>query len=173
MNQEGLEGVGQGPQETFINCADVVINTQTGGFAGYPSESNQVDNPWALYFRGSFPGIPQDSKDQRPGGLKPLIIRYLPALRRVCRGRNPVGWMGRGWGLWTKRRGNSYGCRGFVRVCVRVHCCMYVFVCVFLCAGVCVSVGINIKTAIRYIILYICNTHNKSLLIQIAGVSPY
>ncbi|XP_037775664.1 LOW QUALITY PROTEIN: uncharacterized protein LOC119572628, partial [Penaeus monodon] len=75
VNQEGLEGVGQGPQETFINCADVVINTQTSGFAGYPSESNQVDNPWALYFRGSFPGIPQDSKDQRPGGLKPLIIR--------------------------------------------------------------------------------------------------
>ncbi|ROT74822.1 hypothetical protein C7M84_006684 [Penaeus vannamei] len=79
VNQEGLEGVGQGPQETFINCADVVINTQTGGFAGYPQESNQIDNPWALYFRDSFPGVPQEPKDQRqtqPGGsAKVLVVR--------------------------------------------------------------------------------------------------
>lgn len=72
----GNVGVGYGPQETFINCADVIINTQTGGFAGYPPESNEIDNPWALYFRGHFPGVPKDANTpHRPGGLVPLVIR--------------------------------------------------------------------------------------------------
>lgn len=71
----GEEGVGKGPQETFINCADIIINTNTPtGF--YPPHGNQVDNPWALYFRGRFPGLPNDSHT-RPldNGLKPLVIR--------------------------------------------------------------------------------------------------
>ncbi|XP_066988123.1 uncharacterized protein [Macrobrachium rosenbergii] len=74
---QGNTGVGKGPQETFINCADVVINTQTGGSIGYPPSGNEIDNPWALYYRGSFPGVPKQEPNPagRPGGLTPLVIR--------------------------------------------------------------------------------------------------
>ncbi|XP_071533383.1 uncharacterized protein [Panulirus ornatus] len=75
VDGEGDEGVGKGPQETFINCADVTINTNTPtGF--YPPQGNQVDNPWALYFRGRFPGVPKDTHTKPlENGLIPLVIR--------------------------------------------------------------------------------------------------
>ncbi|XP_068209499.1 uncharacterized protein [Palaemon carinicauda] len=77
IDADGNVGVGYGPQETFINCADVIINTQTGGSIGYPPTGNEIDNPWALYFRGNFPGVPKQEPNPsgRPGGLIPLVIR--------------------------------------------------------------------------------------------------
>ncbi|XP_042868838.1 uncharacterized protein LOC122251188 [Penaeus japonicus] len=75
-NTQGETGQGKGPQETFVNCADVTINTQTGGFAGYPPESNQIDNPWALYYRDEFPGIPKIANaTTKNGQLIPLVVR--------------------------------------------------------------------------------------------------
>ncbi|KAK7084655.1 hypothetical protein SK128_024301 [Halocaridina rubra] len=75
----GSIGVGKGPQETFVNCADVMIHTQTGISSGYPPEANNIENPWALYFRGNFPGVPISQKEpdtpHRPAGLIPLVIR--------------------------------------------------------------------------------------------------
>lgn len=74
-DQAGSTGQGKGPQETFVNCADVTINTQTGSFSGYPPESNNIDNPWLLYYKGSFPGIRDSNPPPRPNGLTPLVIR--------------------------------------------------------------------------------------------------
>ncbi|XP_063609455.1 uncharacterized protein LOC134783472 [Penaeus indicus] len=75
-NAQGETGQGKGPQETFVNCADIVINTQTGGFVGYPPDSNQIDNPWALYYRDEFPGIPKDANASNTSDqLIPLVVR--------------------------------------------------------------------------------------------------
>ncbi|XP_050735572.1 uncharacterized protein LOC127008070 [Eriocheir sinensis] len=62
----GSGAVGYGPQETFINCADITINTNvpTGAV---------VDNPWQLYFRGSFPGVMSSTSSNN--GLTPLVVR--------------------------------------------------------------------------------------------------
>jgi len=76
---DGVGSVGCGNQETFINCADVTINTNTGGF---PIDfDNSIDNPWALYMSRStripgHPPLPIDlEQPARPGGLIPLVVR--------------------------------------------------------------------------------------------------
>ena len=44
--ENGVESVGCGDQETFINCADVEI------YSNAPSvPANTIDNPWLLYYR--------------------------------------------------------------------------------------------------------------------------
>ncbi|XP_045584551.1 uncharacterized protein [Procambarus clarkii] len=65
---EGAQGLG--PQETFINCADIYIRSNTQ--IGAPVD----DNPWALYFRGAYPGLTH-TEDVEPdkNGLKPLVVR--------------------------------------------------------------------------------------------------
>ncbi|XP_042216048.1 uncharacterized protein LOC121862120 [Homarus americanus] len=64
---------GKGPQETFVNCADVYITTNTGHS---PPSHDKVENPWALYFRGFFPGMPHDPHTKpTDSGLKPLVVR--------------------------------------------------------------------------------------------------
>merc|ERR1711962_173814 len=78
---DGMGSVGCGNQETFINCADVTINTNTGGFPTYPD--NNVDNPWLLYMTRDtqipghpMPQVPNDlEQPARPGGLIPLVVR--------------------------------------------------------------------------------------------------
>ncbi|XP_076039285.1 uncharacterized protein LOC143024375 [Oratosquilla oratoria] len=71
---DGSTSVGCGNQETFINCADIAINTNAGLAA---SNVNALNNQWLLYFRGSFPGgstIPTHSLSN-PNDLKPLVVR--------------------------------------------------------------------------------------------------
>lgn len=68
----GSESVGCGNQETFINCADVAINVNT------PSVGTGDFNPWALYFRGTFPGAPPfplDGPEPQVQAVRPLVIR--------------------------------------------------------------------------------------------------
>lgn len=69
---DGSEGVGCGDQETFINCADITINSQAGG--GVPSKT--AINPWIAYYRD--PVYPK--KTDSPSPLKPLIIRRVTKL---------------------------------------------------------------------------------------------
>jgi len=77
--EDGKGSVGCGNQETFINCADITINTGTGGFPSYPI--NNVDNPWLLYMQRDnaiIPGHPpmvDVEQPSRPGGLIPLVVR--------------------------------------------------------------------------------------------------
>ncbi|KAF2353622.1 Cellulose/chitin-binding protein N-terminal [Trinorchestia longiramus] len=67
----GSESVGCGNQETFINCADVIIYSNT------PTAGENDFNPWALYFRESYPGVTQKLPQEQPvdEGLKPLVVR--------------------------------------------------------------------------------------------------
>ncbi|CAL4064994.1 unnamed protein product [Meganyctiphanes norvegica] len=103
--EDGKGSVGCGNQETFINCADITINTGTGGFPSYPinnvdnpwsiytqweidsttgelRETQQiVDNPWSLYMQRAtvIPGDPpmgdEFEQPSRPVGLIPIIVR--------------------------------------------------------------------------------------------------
>nr|XP_053647621.1 uncharacterized protein LOC128699121 [Cherax quadricarinatus] len=80
-NATGEAAQGKGPQETFINCADVYIHSNTP--IGAPANNNVVDNPWALYFRGSFPGMNRDvNAKPDKNGLTPLVIRAQLCLPR-------------------------------------------------------------------------------------------
>ncbi|KAA0189520.1 hypothetical protein HAZT_HAZT006629 [Hyalella azteca] len=66
----GSESVGCGNQETFINCADVIINSNTATAA-----ATSDFNPWALY--SSRDNVVQNvsAEEAAQQGLKPLIIR--------------------------------------------------------------------------------------------------
>ncbi|XP_045123188.1 uncharacterized protein LOC123511404 [Portunus trituberculatus] len=74
LSSNGSGAVGYGPQETFINCADITINTNIPSGV-FPPDAF-VDNPWQLYFRDSYPGV-KENKKPKPGsgGLVPLVIR--------------------------------------------------------------------------------------------------
>jgi hypothetical protein len=55
--------------ETFRNCADVSIVSNTGG--GRPpifADDNEWQNPFLIYYR--------DSRAQSPKDLFPLVVRY-------------------------------------------------------------------------------------------------
>ncbi|KAK3865083.1 hypothetical protein Pcinc_029280, partial [Petrolisthes cinctipes] len=76
VSEAGGEGaVGYGPQETFINCADISITTNTGTFPT-GDDANQIDNPWLLYYRKEFPGVHRDhTPSPLSNGLIPLVVR--------------------------------------------------------------------------------------------------
>ena len=59
---DGTEKVGCGPQETFINCADVAINPISGSY--HPPKNR--DNPFQIYYKDY-------SKQGNP--LVPLVVR--------------------------------------------------------------------------------------------------
>lgn len=70
--EDGSESVGCGAQETFINCADVVIYSNT------PSVVKDDFNPWLLYHVGDFPGsndLFRISPNNEMNSLKPLVVR--------------------------------------------------------------------------------------------------
>lgn len=58
----GTSAVGCGDQETFRNCADVMIRTNTGG--GFPPGAD-ITKPNAIYFRDQ----------SAPNGRRPLVVR--------------------------------------------------------------------------------------------------
>jgi len=63
----GTESIGCGNQETFINCADVVINTNT--------PTGDV-NPWQLYVKGEFPGnVATNEIGVIRQDIVPLVVR--------------------------------------------------------------------------------------------------
>ncbi|XP_063868498.1 uncharacterized protein LOC135104810 [Scylla paramamosain] len=113
LSSNGSGAVGYGPQETFINCADVTINTNipTGVF---PADAF-VDNPWQLFFRGSYPGVNSKKTKPGPGGLTPLVVRS-----QLC---IPVGHMRRLEHMadWCMRN-----CLMYPPNCDRAYCkCVY------------------------------------------------
>ncbi|ETN67840.1 hypothetical protein AND_000331 [Anopheles darlingi] len=61
----GTEGVGCGRPETFRNCADISIVSNTGG--GRPPLFVGSNNPFLLYYK--------DYRDPKPDNVYPLIIR--------------------------------------------------------------------------------------------------
>ncbi|XP_035908651.1 uncharacterized protein LOC118510647 [Anopheles stephensi] len=61
----GTESVGCGRPETFRNCADISIVSNTGG--GRPPLFVGNNNPFLLYYR--------DFRDPKPDNVYPLIIR--------------------------------------------------------------------------------------------------
>ncbi|XP_052873818.1 uncharacterized protein LOC128279134 [Anopheles cruzii] len=62
----GTEGIGCGRPETFRNCADVSIVSNTGG-GRPPLFTASANNPFLLYYR--------DFRDPQPDNVYPLIIR--------------------------------------------------------------------------------------------------
>ena len=74
MCDDLTESVGCGPQETFINCADVKINSNT------PSRINPDYNPWQLFYRYDVPSNPSVLKTNSVApsttdNLIPLVVR--------------------------------------------------------------------------------------------------
>jgi hypothetical protein len=61
----GTEAVGCGKAETFRNCADISIVTNTGGLP--PSAIQNDDNPFLLYYR--------DFRAPPSNNIFPLVIR--------------------------------------------------------------------------------------------------
>ena len=69
--QNGTQGVGCGNQETFINCADVSITTNTAGFGPtgqIPVEPSTANNKQVFKEEESF--IRPPTTDER------LVVRY-------------------------------------------------------------------------------------------------
>jgi len=63
--ENGTEAVGCGKPETFRNCADISIKSNTGG--GLPPIFIQSDNPFLLYYK--------DFRTPEPNNVYPLIVR--------------------------------------------------------------------------------------------------
>lgn len=62
----GTEAVGCGKAETFRNCADISIVTNTGGV---PPSAITPDNPFLLYYR--------DFRAPPSNNIFPLVVRYF------------------------------------------------------------------------------------------------
>lgn len=62
----GTEAVGCGQPETFRNCADIAITSNTGGGVP-PIFVNSNKHPFLLYYR--------DIRAKSPNNVFPLIVR--------------------------------------------------------------------------------------------------
>lgn len=61
----GTEAVGCGRSETFRNCADISVVSNTGGLPPAFAPDYRTDNPFLLYYRDF----------RAPESIYPLVVR--------------------------------------------------------------------------------------------------